>query len=276
MQKMKILCFLSISLLFFACSEYQKVLKSPNPEYKYTKAVEYYENGEYVKALPLLEELVPLFRGTEKGQKIYYYFCYANYNLGYHLTAAFHFRRFYETYPISEFAEDALFMSAYCNYLDSPKPSLDQSPTYRALKELQLFVNTFPESELVDSTNILVDKLLTKLEIKAFENAKHYYKLRYYKSAIVALNNVLQEYPGTEYEEEIRFKILQSYFYLAANSVESKKEERFDKGLESYYEFIDKFANGENSNAAQSIYQNMVKAKEELQRKNLVPKNNEL
>lgn len=263
-------------LLLFACSEYQKVLKSPNPEYKYTKAVEYYEKGDYVKALPLLEELVPLFRGTEKGQKIYYYYCYTNYYLDYHLTAAFHFRRFYETYPVSEFAENALFMSAYCNYLDSPKSSLDQSPTYRALKELQLFVNTFPESKLADSTNTLVDVLLVKLEVKAFDNAKQYYKLRQYKAAIVALNNVLTEYPGTVYEEEIKLKILQSYFYLASNSIDSKKKERFDKGIESYYDFIDKFAEGKNSSAAEQIYKNMIKAKEELEKQNLVPTYNEL
>lgn len=276
MQKIKFLFLLLIGLLFFACSEYQQVLKSPNPEYKYTKALEYYGEEEYVKTLPLLEELVPLYRGTEKGQKIYYYYCYTNYYLGYHLTAAFHFRRFYETYPISEYAEDALFMSAYCNYMDSPKPSLDQSPTYRALQELQLFVNTFPESELVDSTNTLVDNLLRKLETKAFENAKQYYKLRHYKSAVVALENVLEEFPGTSFEEEIKFKILQSYFYLATNSIESKKKERFDKGIESYYEFIDKFAEGENSDAAELIYQNMIKAKEQLERQNLVPENNEL
>lgn len=276
MQNTKLFLILPLCLLLFACSEYQQVLKSPNPEYKTEKAIEYYEEGDYVKALPLLEELVPLYRGTEKGQKIYYYYCYANYYLGYHLTAAFHFRKFYETYPISENAEQALFMSAYCNYLDSPKPSLDQSPTYRALKELQLFVNTFPESELVDSTNTLVDKLHNKLETKAFEKAKQYYKLRYYKSAIVALNNVLDEYPGTSYEEEIRFKILQSYFYLAINSIESKKKERLEAGIESYYEFIDKFAEGEKSEAAELIYQNIIRTKEQLQRKNLVPKYNEL
>lgn len=266
MQKTKAFIFLlSFSMLFFACNEYQKVLKSPNPEYKYTKAVEYYEAAEYIKALPLLEELVPLFRGTDKGQKIYYYYCYTNYHLEYYLTAAFHFRRFYETYPISEFAENALFMSAYCNYKDSPQASLDQSPTYRALDEMQLFVNTYPESNLVDSMNTLVDKLRLKLELKAFNNAKQYYKLRQYKSAIVALNNVLEEFPGTKFEEEIRFLVLQSHYLLAINSIETKKKERLEESLAAYYEFIDNFANTKSSKDAEIIYLSIVKEKEKFE-----------
>lgn len=253
-----------------SCDDYQKVVKSPNPEYKYKRAVQYYENEEYYKANPLFEELIPLYRGTDKGEKIYYYWCYTNYYEDYLLTAAFHFKKFAKTYPNSEYAQDALFMSAYCNYLQSPNPTLDQTPTRMAIDELQVFVNTYPESPLVDSANSLVDRLALKLETKDFLNSKQYYTIKRYKAAVVALNNFMQAYPLSRYKEEAKLLILKSYYELAINSIEEKKEERFDKGIEAYYDFIDNFADSNRLNEAETIYAKLVKAREEF----LLSKNN--
>lgn len=256
--------FGSLMILLLSCSEYQKVLKSPNPEFKYSKTIEYYNDGEYLKALPLFEELIPLYKGTDKGQKIYYYYCYTNYHLGYLVSSAYHFKKYTGTYPLSEFAEDALFMSAYCNYLDSPNPSLDQGPTYTALDELQIFVNAYPKSELVDSANTLVDKLSYKLETKSFYNSKQYYKIRKYKAAVVSLNSTLENYPNTEYAEEIKMLILKSYYFLAINSIDEKKKERFNKGIEAYYDFIDNFAEGIMINEAEEIYAKLIRERDKL------------
>ncbi len=262
MLKKALFLFIPISILLASCNDYQKVLKSPNPEYKYEKTVEYYNNEEFLKALPLLQELIPLYRGTDKGQKIYYYYCYTNYHLDYLITAAYHFKKYANTYPRSEFAEDALFMSAYCNYLESPAPSLDQAPTFSAMNEMQMFVNAYPSSPLVDSANTLVDELRLKLENKSFENSKQYYKIRKYKSAVVSLRNTLVEFPNTRYAEEIKLLILKSYYYLAINSIEEKKKERFEQGIEAYYDFIDNFADGSFVNEAESIYAKIIKERD--------------
>jgi len=255
---------LLVITILFSCSEYQKVLKSPNPELKYTKVMEYYEDGEYLKAMPLFEELIPLYRGTDKGQKIFYYYAYCNYYLDYLVSAAYHFKTYAGTYPNSKYAEDALFMSAYCNYLDSPGPTLDQLPTKTALQELEVFVNTYPKSPLVDSANTLVDQLQYKLEVKSFLNAKQYYTIMKYKAAIVALNNTLTDYPSTEFAEEIKLLILKSYYYLAINSITEKKKQRFDEGIESYYDFIDNFADGKRTNEAQVVYAKLVREREKF------------
>ena len=251
-------------VVLVSCSEYQKVLKSPNPELKYTKSIEYYEAGEYTKAFPIFEELIPLFRGTDKGQNIYFYYAYTNYHLNYLTSAAYHFRTYSTTYPLSDFAKEALFMSAYCNYLEAPGPTLDQTPTQLALEELQLFANTYPESELVDSANGLVDELNFKLERKKFLNAKQYYKIRKYKSAIVALNNMIIEYPATPFLEQTKLLILKSYYELAENSIDVKKKERFDEGIQSYFEFIDNFADGKNVTEAELVYARLIKGREQF------------
>ena len=43
----KHLLFLSIVLILFSCGEYQKVLKSSDVDYKYNKAIEYYEKEDF-------------------------------------------------------------------------------------------------------------------------------------------------------------------------------------------------------------------------------------
>ncbi len=268
LKKGTLFLFITLSIFLYSCSEYSKVLKSPNPELKYQKAVEYYEEEEYLKTLPLLEELIPLYRGTDKGQKIYYYYCYTNFNLGYLITAAYHFKKYSVTYPRSEHAENALFMAAYCNYLESPIPTLDQSPTYEALNELQLFANTYPKSELIDSANTLVDNLRMKLETKAFYNAEQYYIIKRYKSAIVALNNFLETYPDSEYMEEVKLLVIKAYYYLAIDSIEEKKMERFDEGIAAYYDFIDNFDGSKKANEAELYYAKISREREKIIQEN--------
>jgi outer membrane protein assembly factor BamD len=263
-----------VALVFASCSEYQKILKSPNPELKYSKSIEYYEDGEYLKAMPLFEELMPLYKGTEKGQKLFFYYAYTNYHIDDLYQAAYYFRSYASTYSLSKYAQEALFMSAYCNYLDAPGPTLDQTPTTLALEELQIFVNTYPESELVDSANTLVDLLNSKLEAKEFLNAKQYYKIQKYQSAIVALNNMISKYPDTEYLEEIKLTILKSYYYLATNSVVSKKNQRFTEGIEAYYDFIDNFADGKTIEEAKLVYAKLIREQERFLAEN--PRKDEL
>jgi len=59
---------------FTSCGEYNKVLKSTDANLKYSKGMEYYEQGRYERALPLFEELISLYRGTTKSEKIYFYY----------------------------------------------------------------------------------------------------------------------------------------------------------------------------------------------------------
>ena len=80
-RKIKYLLII-ISLTVFSTScKYQKLLKSSDNKAKYEQAKEYYENGDYAKALTLFEQLIPIYRGTEKGEEISYYYAYCNYHL---------------------------------------------------------------------------------------------------------------------------------------------------------------------------------------------------
>ena len=75
-----------------------------------------------------------------------------------------------------------------------------------------------------------------KLSYKSFENAKQYYTTENYKSAIISLNNVLIDFPGNEYREEIQFLILKSSYDLAIRSISTKFEERLHNTIKEFIE----------------------------------------
>lgn len=234
--------FFSFGLMLFlvlsGCSEYNKALKSPDLGYKMEVAKEYYERQDYVRAYPLFEELLNLYRGTSKSQEVYYYYAMTHYGMEDYILAAYHFKNFKNTFPQSEKAEECAYLAAYCYYLDSPRYSLDQSSTNKAITELQLFINQHPGSNRVDTATVYIDLLRDKLERKSFEIGKQYLKIGDYKSAIFALDNTLNDFPDTEFREEAVYLQLRANYLLAVNSVDYKKEERYENAIRAYDTFI--------------------------------------
>lgn len=250
--------------MFAGCSKYQRILKSNDFEQKFDMAKVYYDNGKYQKAFPLFEELITVFRGTSKAEDVYYYYAYCNYHLGDYMLAGYHFDNFVRTFPRSTRAEDAQFMNAKCYFLDSAEPSLDQASTTKAIDELQLFINKYPESPKVDECNELMDRLRFKLETKSYNAGKLYYRLGEYKAAIFALRNTLADFPDTKFREEISYMILRSSFLLADNSVEEKKIERFEQALRECDDFIERYPRSKNVKEAESIKEDSKKELEKI------------
>lgn len=241
MRKTSALLFVLFLGLATACNEYQKVLKNPNVDFKFEKAVEYFEEAEYDKAYPLFDELLVLYRGTEKAADVYYYYAMCSYELQDFILAAYHFKNFAKTFPSHPKTELAYYMVGYCHYLESPSYSLDQAYTYKAINDLQLFANLYPNSDKLLSTNELIDELRAKLEKKSFERAMQYFHMEYYQSAVVGFNNVIDDYPDTEFREEAMYYKLLAAYRLAENSISEKKLQRFIEGRTAYLEFKESF-----------------------------------
>jgi outer membrane protein assembly factor BamD len=261
--------FLGLFLLVSSsCSKYNKVLKSDDLAYKYTKAIEYYNEKEYIKCIPIFEELITLYRGTAKSESVYYYYSMAHFGLKDYYLASYYLKNFVKTYPNSQYSEDCAFLSAYCSYLSSPNYELDQAETKTAVSEMQLFLDRYPESSKKDSCNNIIDELREKLAEKSFQNAKLYYQTENYKSAVVTLNNTIKDYPNSKHIEELHFLIVKSNFLLAVNSIQSKKAERFKETIKSYTTFADLFVNSKYIKQAENFYDSSIKELEKLKNTN--------
>jgi outer membrane protein assembly factor BamD len=255
----KLLIVLVVVPLLSGCSQYQKLLKSTDYELKYTKAKEYYQNEDFMRAATLLNELQGVYRGTDKSEDITYTYANCLYGLKDYIMAGYYYRQFVSTYPTSNFSEECQFNSAYCYYMMSPKSRLDQEETYKAIDEFQLFINLYPSSSKVEEANRLIEELRDKLVFKSYLSAKLYFDLgtymgNNYMSAVIAAQNSLKEFPDTKYREELSFLILEAKYIQAVNSVIEKKEQRMRDTIDEYFSFINDFPKSEYIKKAVKIY----------------------
>lgn len=253
-----------LSVLFSACDNYNRLLKSTDYELKLKRAKEYYEKKQYIKSSQLYEELIPVVKGTDRAEEVYYYYTWSEYNLGDYLLSQYHFKNFTRQFPTSKHVEECFYMNAYCYFLNSPNYKLDQTYTKNAIKEFQSFVDLYPESIKLDTCNLLVDQLNSKLERKDYEITKQYFKLSDWKAAIVTTRNFIKEYPSSLYNEEMFYMLIDAYYSLAVNSIYSKKEERLNGAIENYVKFLDLYPKSSYLSRAENIYNSSKRLKANL------------
>jgi len=245
---------LIISVLASSCGEYEKLLKSTDFELKKTKAYEYFDAGKYVRTSELLGQILPRYRATAEAEELNWLNARCYYNMRDYIMAGAAYKNFAETYPYSENSEEATFMTAYCDYMLSPRPDLDQSYTNSAIEAFTFFQRRYPSSDKVGDAEELIKELEDKLVEKSYLNAKLYYDMEAYRAAVVALDNSLKDYPNTKHREELMFLKLESSYLYALNSVIEKQQERFQVTLDEYYSFVEEFPDSEFGKEVQRIY----------------------
>lgn len=243
-----------------ACSKFQKILKNEDWKFRYNAAIDYYEKkGDYYRAGVLLEDLVPIIRGTPEAEKAQFYWAYCYYKQGQYETAAAEFKKFHDTYTRSKFAEEALYMHCYSLYMSSSPVHLDQANTITAIDAFQDFINRYPNSTYAQQAAGAIVSLRAKLETKAFKNAKLYQQLERYKSAVIAYDNFRKDFPDSRYQEEAAFRQLESQYALANNSYIDKKRERFIEVVNMYQAFVDKYPKSIFLKQAEILFENTQK-----------------
>ncbi len=230
----KIVSLVLLIALFTSCNEYQKALKKDDVAVKFEMGTKLYDQGKYTKAIRLFEQIAPAYRGKPQAEKLFYMFAQSYYKTEQFYLAGYQFESFVSSYPKSEKLQEAAFLGANSYSKLSPVYSLDQTDTNKAIDKLQAFIDTYPNSEYLSQANETVKVLTEKIEKKVYENAKGYNTISDYKSALVALDNFIADYPGTKYKEDALFYRLDSAYQLGINSVESKKEERLNVAKTAY------------------------------------------
>lgn len=247
------------SLVLSSCGEYQRMLKSNDPEAKFDFAKRAFEEGRYGQAYTLLEDVVTVFKGSEKAEESLYLLGLSHYENKDYLDASSYFQTYYLRYPKGKYTELARFYCGYGYYLDSPEAQLDQSGTVKAIEELQAFLDYFPRSDKVTIAQNAIFELEDKLTLKELQNAQLYYNMGIYRgnnyeSAIIVAQNAIKEYPYSKYKEDLEMLILKAKYQEANLSVEERKADRFRDVIDEYYSFINNYPDGPNRPEADNIY----------------------
>ena len=170
-----------------------------------------------------------------------------------------YFDNFVRDFPNNKYTEEAAFMRAYSNYLLSPRPSLDQTPTRRAIDQLTLFITRYPDNERAGEAKELIAEMRSKLLEKSFQSARLYYDMGDYRAAIIAFKNSIADFPETRHREELLFLILKSSYLLADNSVPERQLERFQATMDEYYVFIEEFPESKYTGEAEQFFNNSMR-----------------
>jgi outer membrane protein assembly factor BamD len=264
--------------VFTSCSDFNQIVKGDDYDQKLTKAEALYEEAvskrklkegelvekgfaQYGRAITLYEQIYQRFPRDGKGELSYYRMAQCYYAAGDYYLAGYYYNNFVARFPFSTKAEECLFMTAMCSVKLSPEESLDQEETEIAINDFQLFVDRYPESKLVDSCNQYMDKLRYKIETKEYNSVMLYSRMERYKAADASATTFLELYPQSKYAEEIQYVRMKNLYILATKSIFSKQKERFEKVLEYYTIFSNKYKESDYLKRIQSYYE---KAGEQL------------
>ena len=255
-----ILALLVVAAGLTQCSEYNKVLKSGNMQEKLSFANAALDSGNCYRALPLYNELMQLSRGTELAPDIHWNRARTHDCINDFYLSRYYFQSFVKTFPNDPRVEEAMFRAALCSFYLSPGATLDQTDTRSAMDDLQLFMDRYPSSALRDSSQAMVDVLQGKLEQKAFSNAELYHKTGNYKSATLAMEHAIKDFPGSPYQEDLQFLIIDSHFQYAELSTDRRKLERYNQAIQAFHTFASRFPESDRMSEAERLYDQSVKA----------------
>lgn len=244
-----------ILILVSSCGEYDKILKSTDYELKKTKAREYFDTKQYARASELFGQVIPRYRATEEAEELNWLNAQSFYGMKQYDMAGTYFKSLVEQYPFGKYAEDATFLGAKCDYNLAPRAELDQENSRNAIEGFNLFINRYPRSPKVEEATKYMKELQDRLVEKSYLNAKLYYNMKEYKSAVTALTNSLKEFSESKYREEMMFLKLNSLYLYAENSYSFKQKERYQATLDDYFSFMEEYPSSKYSREVKRIYQ---------------------
>lgn len=228
-----------VALLAGSCkSQYELLLSSNDVDAKYEEAFRLYDLKKYKKAASMFESLSMLTQGMAQDDTVRYYWALSNYKYKDYSTAEANFNSFIDLYAASPFTPDARFLKLDCMFRSTYRYELDQNPTRMCIMALSEYMIEYPSSDKVEYCQKMLKELNERLDTKAFENARLYYKMEDYIAARTAFKNILKDNADNIYREQILYYIAKSEYKYAQNSVPSKQKERYMEFVDAYLNFV--------------------------------------
>lgn len=257
------LCVLAVVAILASAScrsQYDLMLQSNDVDAKFKAAMDYFNRHKYQKAAALFESMAVLANGTEKDDSVNYYWGLSNYKYKDYLTAETNFSEFLGKFPQSKFAAEAAYLRLDCLYRSTLRYELDQTPTYAAINAINEYLRNYPSTDKAAECMGMLDELGARLDKKAFEAAKLYYKMEDYKAARVAFKNILKDDSDNIYREDILYYIAMSSYKYAYLSVPSKQRERYLAFEDDYFNFVGEIQDSPYTRQLNALYKRAQKA----------------
>lgn len=280
-MRMKIMCrivlILIVSATVMSCTSFNKVVKSNDYELMYKTAIEYYQAKKSDKALALFDLCGSYYQGTTREDTIKFYTAVSHFRTGDFITSNEELNDFRRRFSRSPFLEESEYLIALGYYYSSPNAELDQTPSQMAIMSFHEYLARYPNSIKREECLDYIAELQKKLYDKSLLNAKVYYNIGYYKSAIHTLKLALTEYPETIHREEILYLITKASYLLADNSIDKLQRGRYLDMIDAYYNLISEYPETKYQKEVGKMYedvQKIIKSTEEKENQANTENNN--
>ena len=118
---------------------------------------------------------------------------------------------FLSLYPTHPRAPDAQYRLGMVFFEQMRGPERDQSETLEAIREFELLIERYPESDLVGEGRTKLREARDRLSDSNFEVGRYYYRQKWYPGAIDRFRTVLSDDPGYSQREALYFFLGDSY-----------------------------------------------------------------
>jgi len=165
----------------------------------FLKAKALFDDGNYLEAINQFTVITLQYQGSSRAAEAQYYLGECHFKRGEYLLATYEYSTLRRNMPASPFVADAQYKISMCYYSLSPKVSLDQQYTKKAIDEFQMFVEYYPSNPLAVDADAKIKELTSRLAEKVYETAQLYTTLEYYKAAQFYYDDVIEKYHDTQY-----------------------------------------------------------------------------
>lgn len=195
------LWFLLVMLLWQGCAASKPQHDVKNIAGEYQKGLDQMGKKNWIKAEETFTFIVYNDPAGEYADDAQYSLAETHYFREEYLIAIDEYDRLIQRMPNSPLIQQASWRKAECYFLLSPDYRLDQTLSEKALKELQNFVDIFPQSENRQQAAKYIVEIRSKLAHKLCASGVLYLKLREWDSAKLYFDVALEKYYDTEYRE---------------------------------------------------------------------------
>jgi len=209
-SKPHIFIILIISFFIISCGS-QKIRSDLPVVERMNIAIKMFEKRDYYDAKSQFRIITLSYSGNTLANKAQFYLAECHFFLKEYIIAASEYERLIKVYPNSEYVDDAKYKLGLSYYELSPKPSLDQEYTIKAIKEFQEFLEDYYFSPLVTQVETKLQEARNKLAKKTFDAAEQYRKMGFYNAAIIYFSKVLENYYDSEYAPYAQFWLGECY-----------------------------------------------------------------
>jgi outer membrane protein assembly factor BamD len=214
---------LILVLSISGCSTTKKK-KDSSPEMLFNKAITYYNDKKYSKALIAFQKLKDNYPLSKYSITAELRIADSYYHDKKYTDAVFHYEDFRKLHPTNTEVPYVLYQIGMCHFNRIFPIDRDQTSTEKAAIHFECLVSKYPSETHAISAKDKLKICNEKLASHEFYVGHLYFKKKKYKAALIRFNGITERFPGSSIIDKV-------YLYIGKSYISLKEKEKAKDAL---------------------------------------------